>query len=861
MILKKKILEIKFVSHFNKFLKRLVFLSGLLFLIFLFLVVGYYYSSGLQKLYTPSSLILKVNDKILTKYIGFDIRNFSSYLKIIGINFLGNFTSSNLEIVKIEISQKSILGLELQRKLRSNNDGELTDKEKIFLPANLKLGDKNYTIKLRTKGVRPVHWKDKDKTSYKIDIIGDKRLWGMEEFSFQKPITRNYTYEYLFHKLLGHVGLINIDYFFINLFINEQNLGVYAVEESFSKELVETQKKRNGPIFSLNDELGEYFPNVSFELYSENYWISQHPKLTKDSFSILNNFKNSKKFELNNHFDIDKWAKYFAIMDLTGAYHGSLSKSVKFFYNPTTALFEPIGYDLHKGAGIFDNFILLDFLQEEDVILACSYICRHKEWFLRFLKLENDNLNYPFLDKYIKYLLEFSDEKFIKNFLNIHSTELSNYNTAIYKDFSRSDKSTWVGAGFFIYDDHYLFNRAELIKKRINTTNIEKVEISKIDKKLFYQDYQVSHFPFLAETLDCEDISHEQKYFFAGKMSIDFDSSCKKIKISSFRNEKKIFDLNENIRMSLYPNKYFKKNFETLSDNLNFTEIKKDTFTTKSKINVSKNSIIKKNQKIIFHKNSSINVTNNSTLFIEGEIIFDNDKDNLTQVTSDDATGALIFFENEFDLENIVFKNLSKPNLDNFILYGGINFINSVVNLDNIYIKNSNNEDGINLINSESKILNIYLENIKADAIDIDFGKLNFNNIQCKNINNDCLDISGADVNGTNIISINTLDKGISAGENSNVNIKNLNTINNNIGLAVKDGSKAIFSKINFDKNKFDIIIFNKKQEYLKPKLVIDNLNVITKEKILQSKDTRLRINNNEYLGNFNDKTINDLIY
>ena len=60
--------------------------------------------------------------------------------------------------------------------------------------------------------MRPVHWKDKDKTSYKVDIRGDKRLWGMEEFSLQKPITRNYTYEYLFHKLLGHVDLININY-------------------------------------------------------------------------------------------------------------------------------------------------------------------------------------------------------------------------------------------------------------------------------------------------------------------------------------------------------------------------------------------------------------------------------------------------------------------------------------------------------------------------------------------------------------------------------------------------------------------------------------------------------------------------
>ena len=298
--------------------------------------------------------------------------------------------------------------------------------------------------------------------------------------------------------------------------------------------------------------------------------------------------------------------------------------------------------------------------------------------------------------------------------------------------------------------------------------------------------------------------------------------------------------------MTLNQNNHFKNNFENLSDDINFKEIEENTFKTNSKILISKNSIIKDDQKFIFNQNSSINIINNSTLFIEGQIDFDNDKDNLTQIISEDGTGSLIFFENRYDLKNLVFKNLSKPILDNYILYGGVNFINSKVYLDNVYIENSNNEDGINIINSDSEISNIYFENIKADAFDIDFGRLNFDNIKCKNINNDCLDISGADVNGSNILSINTLDKGISVGENSKVEIKNLNTINNNIGLAVKDGSKAIFSKINFDSNKFDIVLFNKKQEFLKPSLVVGNLNEITKKTILQSKDTSLKINNKE---------------
>ena len=645
----------------------------------------------------------------------------------------------------------------------------------------------------------------------------------------------------------------------INLFINDQNHGVYAVEESFSKELVERQKKRNGPIFSLKDELGEYFPNVSFELYSKNFWISQYPKLTKDLFSILNNFKNSKNFEINNHFDIDKWARYFAVMDMTGSYHGSLAKSVKFFYNPTTALFEPIGYDLHKGAGTFPNFILIDFLQEANV--ECSYICDHKEWFFRFLKLENGELNYFFLEKYIKYLTEFSDEEFIKNFLDINSNELSNYNNAIYKDFPRSDKVRWVGAGFFVYDEDYLFNRAELIKNRIKSTNIETVDISKTENRLLYEDYQVSNFPFLAETLNCEDISDKKKFFLAGKMSFNFDTSCKKLELSSFNNEKRIFLLKENIRMSSDQNDYFKNSFEYLSDNKNFTEVEKDIFITNSTIRITKNSIIRKNQKFIFDRNSTIDITNNSTLFIEGQVDFNNDRNNLTEISSEDGTGSLIFFDNSYDLENLVFKNLSKPNLDNYILYGGVNFIKSKVFLNNIYIKDSNNEDGVNIINSDSEILNIYFENIKADAFDIDFGKLKFDNINCKNINNDCLDISGANVDGLNLLSVNTLDKGISVGENSKVNISNLNTVNNNIGLAVKDGSEAIFNKINFDSNKFDIVLFNKKQEFLKPSLVVSKLEKIIEKKILQSKGTNLKINNQSYLGNFDDKTINSLIY
>ena len=70
-----------------------------------------------------------------------------------------------------------------------------------------------------------IHFQDKLSTSYKVDLRGTKRIWGLEEFALQKPITRNYVYEYMFHKLEIN-NLISLKYFFINLKLNT-NQGIY----------------------------------------------------------------------------------------------------------------------------------------------------------------------------------------------------------------------------------------------------------------------------------------------------------------------------------------------------------------------------------------------------------------------------------------------------------------------------------------------------------------------------------------------------------------------------------------------------------------------------------------------------------
>ena len=64
--------------------------------------------------------------------------------------------------------------------------------------------------------------------------------------------------------------------------------------------------------------------------------------------------------------------------------------------------------------------------------------------------------------------------------------------------------------------------------------------------------------------------------------------------------------------------------------------------------------------------------------------------------------------------------------------------------------------------------------------------------------------------------------------------------------------TKVLFHAVNW---------FNKKQEFLKPKLSVMNINLLNEEKILQSKDTQLLIDDKKYLGKFDDNFINSKIY
>ena len=53
------------------------------------------------------------------------------------------------------------------------------------------------------------------------------------------------------------------------------------------------------------------------------------------------------KINTRDVFDLGEFSKYFAICDILQTYHGTIPKSLRFYFNPVSKLFEPIGFDGH----------------------------------------------------------------------------------------------------------------------------------------------------------------------------------------------------------------------------------------------------------------------------------------------------------------------------------------------------------------------------------------------------------------------------------------------------------------------------------------------------------------------------------
>lgn len=257
--------------------------------------------------------------------------------------------------------------------------GILITEEADEVKAKLRHEGHSWKVKMRLKGDWVDHLQGR-KWSYRIKMQAGEAWNGLTAFSLQTPESRDFLLEWLFHQLLEEVDVLTTRYTFVWLTLNGESMGIYALEEHFEKELVESRGRREGPILKWDEgrmwdlrqrqqQEGCRAEGLMWMARSADISTFGQSKVLADStlraqFLIGQNLLYQHKFMLADPwelFDMDRMMRYLAMVDICRAYHGLLWHNQRFYYHPIQQKLEPIGFDGATGTS-FEELVKGGFL-------------------------------------------------------------------------------------------------------------------------------------------------------------------------------------------------------------------------------------------------------------------------------------------------------------------------------------------------------------------------------------------------------------------------------------------------------------------------------------------------------------------
>ncbi len=228
-------------------------------------------------------------------------------------------------------------------------------------------------------------------------------------------------------------------------------------------------------------------------------------------------------------------------------------------------------------------------------------------------------------------------------------------------------------------------------------------------------------------------------------------------------------------------------------------EVSKDKIVLfkKGKYNVTEFIIIPQGYDVKFEAGTILDFQNNAGFISYSPVEISGSINEPVTITSSDGTamGFTVLQANKKSIVNYtVFNNLNTLDYNGWTLTGAVNFYESDVDILNTDFDNNLCEDALNIIRSDFNLRNCLFENIFADAFDSDFSDGNVIKTVFQNIGNDAIDFSGSKIYIDSCEIINARDKGISAGEISDIIVKNTLVKSSNIGFADRSGEIRVKS-------------------------------------------------------------------
>jgi hypothetical protein len=761
--------------------------------------------------------------------------------------FRGQF--SNPERFDIDIDFESYQRLQYKRD-QALKRGQLITAPDDYVPAVIKYNDKSVNVKLRLKGDMVDHLIG-SKWSFRVKVKEeDETVLGMKVFSLQDPATRRGVNEFVHFKMLSEEGILVPRYQFVEIFINGEKKGIYALEEHFETQLIENNLAREGVIIKFNEDPSweetfnkkDSFSSVlEMDKFRDSKYLGwfyaadidtfKNTKIVEDPVlypqfnrarSLLESFRIGD-LETHEVFDTDKLAKYFALEALNGCGHGSRWSNVRYYYNPITSLLEPIGFDgdCWKGAEVVMNKYTLP---EEEAI----------ENYPLFFK---DPILFK---KYTRELEKISEKDYLDGFFSKFNEEIEKNVQIIYKD-----------NPLFHYSEGRYYNNQVQIKNNFNEVR---------DVNVYFQEGSpslITAYIGNLENFPLEIISLN----YGGSVEIPL---LQGERILGVRGSREIVDYNKFVFR--IPSGFVWKNDFATNITLNYrllgaTEIKQEKvfpwtyieddflgeefirgnvtdISSMDMIHVDsalgeihfKEGLFRTNESLIIPEGyivylsagTSIDLVKEAMILSYSPIQFIGEPKSPIEIISSDGTGqgiTLLNAKGNSEIRYVTFGNLTSPSKNEWSLMGAINIYESPIWLDNVFITNINAEDGLNIINSDFKITNSNFENSYSDCFDSDFSRGEIIDSSFVNCGNDAIDFGGSQANVSGVKIFNIGDKAISGGEKSEIFISDVEiggtpADRTSIAISGKDQTVMFISNAKIIHANYAFAVYQKKAEY-----------------------------------------------
>ncbi|MBM3750526.1 MAG: hypothetical protein FJW21_05015 [Acidimicrobiia bacterium] len=737
--------------------------------------------------------------------------------------------------VVLTIPDEGVLRLEDQRS-KSLAAGTLQADQ--WVEAQMSFDGRTHLVRLRLKGTRSDHWGEFP--SWRVEVRDGTSIYGMRRFSLQHPAQRNYLDEWYFHQLLRHYGLLGQTYDFVALTVNGRPMPTYALEEVADSWYLERERLTPGLVVELN-----HTDSARYEVTVVNpKRVAEDPRLAAQFETVKTLVARLPRtpsravaagFNYADVFDLEKMAKFYAVLDMTGQEHAAYVTNSKYYFNPFTSRLEPIGYD----NGTIENIVQ-------------PFGTRRAYWedatqgeYLHDAML----LNPAFFAAYRSAVDEITDKAVLDRFIDRVRPEAAVRLAHLQEDLPGHDPAIVQE----LYGNRVAIRRLLRIDDRVTaafeSSDVERREValrvaSEARLSLEVDALLLNGRVVAKANVDAPVVGADEGVVVAFTLRAGLtvgaiaDPGVRRLElryrdygVTRWRTAAVSFPRLDDRARTIGNVRSFAF--------LEVDEAAKVILVRPGQWTLTESLVIPAGYRVVGSGAIDIRLRRFAKIVSFSPLELTGTAEVPVKISSDDGTGQGVVVMDAkalSTLTHVTFDGLSNPRDLDWDLTGAVTFYRSPLKLNYARFHNNRSEDSLHTVNTAVEGEFVYFVNAPSDGWDADFCNLQVTYANFLGMGGDGFDLSGSSGRLAEVDVDGAGDKGISVGESTNITLHAITVHNADVGIASKDSSVAIVTNLLVGQTHIGVAIYIKKGEYGPAKAYVTNVTFerVTREYYVQ---------------------------